>query len=133
MRFTIDEKLKFVKMHLEDNVPIFEIAKKYQFDTKIEFVMNVLSGIAEEEARNVSENVKWNVRKQFSEGKFYIVTKGFLGYKRDEAGNLVMDEDEAKVVRDIFEKYTSGIGVTQIVRCLNDNQIKTTYVKGACT
>lgn len=32
MRFTIDEKLKFVKMHLEDNVPIFEIAKKYQFD-----------------------------------------------------------------------------------------------------
>jgi len=109
----------------------FENENISSFDPKIEFVMTVLSGMAEEEARNVSENVKWNVRKQFSEGKFYIVTKGFLGYKRDEAGNLVIDEEEAAVVRAVFEKYTSGIGVAHIVKWLNDNQIKTTYNKGA--
>lgn len=109
----------------------FENENISSFDPKIEFVMTVLSGMAEEEARNVSENVKWNVRKQFSEGKFYIVTKGFLGYKRDEAGNLVIDEEEAKIVRTIFKRYTSGIGVTSIVKWLNNNQIKTTYNKGA--
>ena len=109
----------------------FENENISSFDPKIEFVMTILSGMAEEEARNVSENVKWNVRKQFSEGKFYIVTKGFLGYKRDDVGNLVIDEEEAKIVRTIFERYTSGIGVTQIVRWLNNNQIKTTYNKGA--
>lgn len=108
----------------------FENENISSFDPKIEFVISVLSGMAEEEARNVSENVKWNVRKQFSEGKFFIVTKGFLGYKRDEAGNLVIDEEEANVVRTIFEMYTSGIGVTQIVQWLNYNHIKTTYNKG---
>jgi site-specific DNA recombinase len=86
--------------------------------------------MAEEEARNVSENVKWNVRKRFSEGKFYMVTRGFLGYTLDEHGNLIIDETEATIVRAIYEKYTQGIGVPQIVKWLNENQVKTTYNYG---
>ena len=29
MRFTLEEKLRYVKLHLEENVPIYEIEKKY--------------------------------------------------------------------------------------------------------
>ena len=54
----------------------FESENISSFDPKIEFVITVLSGMAEEEARNVSENVKWNVRKRFSEGKFYFSRQG---------------------------------------------------------
>ncbi len=122
---TILQNLKQAKVEVW-----FENENISSFDPKIEFVISVLSGMAEEEARNVSENVKWNVRKRFSEGKFYIVAKGFLGYKYDEDRNLVIDEDEAAVVRKIYEMYTTGIGVSEIIRHLNSNNIKTTYNKG---
>lgn len=32
MRITPEEKLKYVKMHLEENVPIFELKRKYGID-----------------------------------------------------------------------------------------------------
>jgi site-specific DNA recombinase len=108
----------------------FENENISSFDPKIEFVISVLSGMAEEEARNVSENVKWNVRKRFSEGKFFLVTKGFLGYAYSNKGELVVDEAEAAVVKKIYELYTSGTGVSKIIEYLNDNKIKTTYNKG---
>jgi hypothetical protein len=34
-----------------------------------------MSSIAQEEARNVSENVKWNIRKRFSEGNPIVNNK----------------------------------------------------------
>jgi len=108
----------------------FENENISSFDSKIEFVISVLSGVAEEEARNVSENVKWNVRKRFSEGKFFLVTKGFLGYTRNDNGELIVDDHEASVVRKIYELYTTGTGVSKIIEYLNENNIKTTYNKG---
>lgn len=108
----------------------FENENISSFDSKIEFVISLLSGMAEEEARNVSENVKWNVQKRFAEGKYFMVTKGFLGYQRDGAGNLVVNEEEAKVVRMIYEWYTQGVGVTEIMQRLNQQSIPTTYNKG---
>ncbi|MFH2116679.1 MAG: recombinase family protein [Bacillota bacterium] len=115
----------------KSNVEVwFENENISSFDPKIEFVISVLSGMAEEEARNVSENVKWNVRKRFAEGKFYVVAKGFLGYENDSKGNLIINEDQANVVRSIYDKYTNGVGVTSIIKWLNDSNIQTTYQKG---
>lgn len=107
----------------------FENENISSFDPKIEFVISVLSGIAEEEARNVSENVKWNVRNRFKEGKFYVVTKRFMGYTHDENGNLVIVEEEAKVVKKIFDMYTSGSSIPSIIKWLESNHIKTVLGK----
>ena len=69
------------------NVEVFfEKENISSFDSKIEFVISVLSGIAEEESRNVSENVKWSVRRNFAKGNFFFQTKDFLGYERDSDG-----------------------------------------------
>ena len=74
--------------------------------------------------------MKWNVRKRFSEGKFYLVTKGFLGYTKDSSGNYIIDESEAAVVREIYTRYIAGEGVSKIVAYLNEQGIPTTYNKG---
>src|SRR5690554_1143048 len=103
----------------------FENENISSFDPKIEFVISVLSGMAEEEARNVSENVKWNVRKQFKEGKFFMVTKRFMGYDRDADGNLIIIEEEARVVRKIYEMYTEERTMREIMHWLESHHIKT--------
>jgi len=47
-----------------------------------ELMLTVLSSFAEEESRNISENVKWRIRKDFQRGKIFINTKRFLGYDK---------------------------------------------------
>ncbi|QVK17497.1 recombinase family protein [Mycoplasmatota bacterium] len=104
----------------------FENENISSFDPKIEFVISIFSGMAEEEARNVSENIKWNIRKQFKEGKFYIVTKRFMGYDHDENGNLIINKEEANSIKQIFNMYTSGCSIPKIMDWLESHNIKTT-------
>jgi len=73
-----------------------------------ELMLTVLSSFAQEESRNVSENLKWRARKKFENGELIINTSRFLGYEKDRYGNLIINQDEAKVVRRIFEEYISG-------------------------
>ncbi|NTW70690.1 MAG: recombinase family protein [Eubacteriaceae bacterium] len=90
-----------------------------------ELMLTVLSSFAEEESRSTSENMKWGIRKRFEEGKLMINTTGFLGYDKDNEGNLVINEDQAVIVRRIFQDYLSGIGVHKIAKELNDTSVPT--------
>ena len=64
-----------------------------------ELMLTVLSSFAQEESRSASENVKWSIRRDYQLGKTYINTNRFLGYEKDENGNLVINEKEAELVR----------------------------------
>lgn len=88
-------------------------------------MLAVLSSFAEEESRSASENVKWRFRKKFEQGELLINTKRFLGYDKDEYGDLVINRKEAKIVGYIFEAYLSGKGTHKIAKDLNKNKIPT--------
>ena len=90
-----------------------------------ELMLAVLSSFAEEESRSASENVKWRFRKKFEQGELLINTKRFLGYDKDEYGDLVINRKEAKIVCYIFEAYLSGKGTHKIAKDLNKNKIPT--------
>lgn len=90
-----------------------------------ELMLTVLSAFAEEESRSVSENIRWRVRKKFEKGELIINTKRFLGYDKDEYGDLVINQKEAKIVRRIFEEYLSGKGSFIIAKELNKEHIST--------
>lgn len=90
-----------------------------------ELMLTVLSSFAEEESRSASENVKWRFRKKFEQGELLINTKRFLGYDKDEYGDLVINRKEAKIVCYIFEAYLSGKGTHKIAKDLNKNKIPT--------
>ncbi|MDI6881161.1 MAG: recombinase family protein, partial [Desulfitobacteriaceae bacterium] len=61
----------------------------------------------------------------FKQGKFSVNTKRFLGYDKDKAGNLVVNEEQAAVVRRIFADYLSGLGFSLIAKGLKDDGIRT--------
>lgn len=49
----------------------------------------------------------------------------FLGYTKDEAGNLIIDGEEAKVVRRIFREYLEGASFRDIANGLERDKVKT--------
>jgi len=94
-------------------------------DSKSELFLTILSSIAQEESRTISENLKWGIQKRFSQGKPHIPTTYFLGYDTDEDGNIVVNEDQAKIVRRIFEDFISGKGTPTIARDLMQDNVLT--------
>lgn len=94
-----------------------------------ELMLTILASYAEEESRSVSENQKWRIRKNFEEGKPWNGT--MLGY-RYENGKLIVEPDEAEVVRLIFRYYITGMGVTAIMKTLNEKHIRTRNGKPWC-
>lgn len=90
-----------------------------------ELMLTVLSSFAEEESRSASENIKWRFRKKFEQGELLINTKRFLGYDKDEYGDLVINKKEARIIMYIFQVYLSGKGTYLIAKDLNKNKIPT--------
>lgn len=105
----------------------FETDDISSFDPKIDFVISLLASMAEEESKNTSENVKWNVRSKFSEGKFHVVSKRLMGYDNAPDCSLVINEEESQLIKRIFDEYTKGVKVATICRQLNEEGIKTKY------
>jgi hypothetical protein len=73
----------------------------------------------------VSDNLKWRARKKFEQGELIINTTRFLGYDKDEYGDLVINREEAEVVKRIFEDYIGGKGSFIIANELNSDGVAT--------
>ena len=90
-----------------------------------ELMLTVLSAFAQEESKNVSENIKWRYRRKFQNGEVAINTTRFLGYDKNKNGELVINPGQAKVVRRIFDDYIGGKGSFVIAKDLNAEGIET--------
>ena len=80
----------------------FEEQNIYTLDGKGELLLTIMSSIAQEESRNISENVTWGMRKRFADGKVTMPYGQFMGYRRGKDGTPEVVEAEADVVRTIF-------------------------------
>ncbi|MFC0475690.1 recombinase family protein [Robertmurraya beringensis] len=94
-------------------------------DSKSELFLTILSSMAQEESRSVSENTKWGVQKRFQQGIVHMPTTFFLGYDTDEDGEIVINEEQAEVVRRIFREYLEGKGCPSIAKGLTRDGLKT--------
>ena len=97
----------------------FENENISSLDPKIEFVISIMAGMAQEESRNISDNVKWGARKRFREGKVPMVTSKVLGYERNSKKEIVINEPEASIVKMIFKLYIDGHSQQKIADKLN--------------
>ena len=94
-----------------------------------EFILTILGAMAQQESANMSKRVKF--------GKDITAKKGrvpnlVFGYDKipDERYTLKINEEEAKIVKEIFESYVyKGIGTTKIAWNLNDRGIRTKRTK----
>ena len=87
--------------------------------------MTILSSLSQDEARSISENVTWGLRKRFADGKFSVGYSRFLGYDKGEDGNLAINEEQAKIVRLIFRLFLEGMTACKIAKALTARHILT--------
>ncbi|OKL48139.1 recombinase family protein [Boudabousia liubingyangii] len=103
----------------------FEKENIFTFDSKGELLITIMSSLAQEESRSISENVTWGHRKRFADGKVLVPYSSLLGYKKGKDGNLAIDPEQAKVVRRIYAQFLSGDSPAQIAQDLTRDKIPT--------
>lgn len=101
----------------------FEKENIDSMDMKSEFILTVMSSLAQEESQSLSENIKWGKRKICREGKVYVPYSQFLGYKQGGKYELVIDKEQAKIVKLIYRLYLEGDTPTKIAKALNESSI----------
>ncbi|MBE6946227.1 MAG: hypothetical protein E7459_09090 [Ruminococcaceae bacterium] len=128
-RNTVDT-LKTIRALKEKGVEVyFEKEDISTLDSKGEFLITLMSSLAQEESRSISENVAWGIRKRFADGKFSMPYKIFLGYDRGDDGTMVINADQAEIVRLIYLLYLEGRTLGDIKRVLMGAGIKTVQGK----
>lgn len=124
-RNTVDSLTTIRKLKEKGVECYFEKENIWTFDGKGELLLTIMSSLAQEESRSISENVKWGHRKRFADGKVTIPYSRFLGYDKGEDGNLAINEKEAVVVRKIYQLFIKGLTITRIARQLTEEKIPT--------
>ena len=104
----------------------FEKENIYTLDSKGELLITIMSSLAQEEARNISDNTAWGQRKRYAHGKIRLGYSHFLGYKKGAAdGEMEIVEEEAVVVRRIYAEFLAGKTTYDIAARLTEDGIPT--------
>lgn len=102
----------------------FEKERVSTLSEKSEQLLTILSSIAQAESENISTNSRWSIRYRFQNGTFIIGSPAY-GYEKDEKGELMIQPQEAKIIRKIFDEYLGGKGSYAIARQLRRESIPT--------
>lgn len=86
-------------------------------------MLSIMSSLAEDESRSLSENNKWSIQKRFQNGTYVIGTPAY-GYKNVD-GKMVIDEKKAAVVRRMFASVLEGKSGAKIASELQAEGIPT--------
>ncbi|BAK46678.1 hypothetical protein CXIVA_07110 [Clostridium sp. SY8519] len=104
----------------------FEKENIWTLDSKGELLITIMSSLAQEESRSISENVTWGQRKRMADGKVSFAYSRFLGLDKDkETGKIVVNQEQAKTVRLIFRLFLEGLTPNAIAKELTNRGIKT--------
>jgi DNA invertase Pin-like site-specific DNA recombinase len=124
-RNTVDSLQTIRKLKEAGCEVYFEKEGIWTFDGKGELLITIMSSLAQEESRNLSENVTWGHRKRMADGKISLPWKSILGYEKGEDGLPKIVEAEAPLVREIFAMFMKGKTFTNIARELTSRGIPT--------
>ena len=107
-RNTVDS-LTTVRKLKEKGVEVyFQKENIYTLDSKGELLITIMSSLAQEESRSISENVTWGQRKRFADGKVSMPYRHFLGYRKGADGLPEIVPEEAELVRRIYRMFMQG-------------------------
>lgn len=127
-RNTVDSLTSVRELKANGIEVYFEKENIWTFDSKGELLITIMSSLAQEESRSISENVKWGIRKRFQEGKPRFPYAS-LGYRKGADGNPEIVEEEAEIVRYIFSEFLLGRSISSIAKSLTDKGIPTPHGK----
>lgn len=124
-RNTVDSLITVRKLKEKGIEVYFEKENIYTLDSKGELLITIMSSLAQEESRSISENITWGKRKFFADGKVYLPYKNFLGYEKGEDGLPKIVPNEADIIRLIYSMFLEGKTTYAIAAALTESGIPT--------
>lgn len=123
-RNTADILAVINKLRLLNVDLFFEIENIRISETSKTFLLSILEAVAQAESEARSQNIKWGIRRGFQSGTSKLYNRKCYGYCPDLEGNIIINKQEAVVVKKIFSLYLSGFSTLAIIRELNKEGIK---------
>ena len=120
-RNTVDS-IEIVRKLCQDGIYIY--FEKENIDTgkmEGELLLSILSSLAESESRSISDNETWSIQQRFMNGTFKIGYPPY-GYKNVD-GKMIVDEEQANIVRWIFSEVLSGKSSAAVAKELNQRRV----------
>ena len=116
--------LDIVRTLLNLNIPVyFEKENINTGSMESELFLSILSSMAEGESTSISENNKWGIKKRFENGTYKL---GYVPYGyRWENGEIIVDPEQAVIVKRIFSELLAGKGTDAIAKSLNSENVPT--------
>lgn len=124
-RNTVDSLVTIRKLKEKGVEVFFEKENIYTFDGKGELLLTIMSSLAQEESRSISENATWGQRKRFADRKVTLPYKQFLGYRKGADGFPEVVPEEAVIVRRIYTRFMEGLSRVAIAKELTADGIPT--------
>ena len=122
-RNTVDA-LKTIRMLRKRNIDIyFEQEDIHSLYESSEFMLTLICARAQAESFSKSEDIKWGLRKSFKNPDSKYYHRICYGYTHDQNGKLVIDEEQAEIVRLIYKLAASGASLARISAYLEDMDI----------
>lgn len=103
----------------------FEKESINTLDSKGEVLLTIMASLAQQESQSLSQNVKLSLQYRYQQGKVQSNHHRFLGYDKDEDGNLVLIPEEAENIRRVFREYLEGQSLYTIAKALEADGILT--------
>lgn len=86
---------------------------------QIQLLLTTYCAFAQAESEDMSQNIKWGIKRGFQNGTSGYAEFICFGYKRGGIGKLTIDKSKAKIVQEIFEMRAAGYSLGVIVDCLH--------------
>lgn len=123
-RDTVDT-LKALKVLRESDVRvIFEQENLDTKDVESSLMISIIESLAQAENEARSDNIKWGIRQRAAQGTSKLYDRKCYGYRHEENGKLIINEEQAVVVRKIFNWYLGGLSINGIIKELEKQRIK---------
>jgi DNA invertase Pin-like site-specific DNA recombinase len=117
-RNTVDSLSTIRKLKENGTEVYFEKEAIWTFDGKGELLITIMSSLAQEESRSLSENVTWGKRKSMADGNISLPWKNFLGYRKGADGLPEIVPEEAEIIRLIYRLFMQGKTYSAIAKYL---------------
>ena len=124
-RNTVDSLVTIRELKAKGVEVYFEKENIWTVDSKGELLLTIMSSLAQEESRSISENVTWGKRKSAADGKISLGYKQFLGYDKGEKGSLVVNPEQAVLVKRIYREFMQGKTPWMIAHTFSEEKIPT--------
>ena len=94
-------------------------------DSKGEVLLTIMASLAQQESQSLSQNIKLGLQYRYQQGHVQVNHNRFLGYTKDADGHLIIDPDQAEIVRRIYREYLEGFSMDKIAAGLERDGVLT--------